>query len=72
MNTKKKAIIRIAIAAVAVINAVAAMVGLPQLAIDQAMVEIVYEGVSALLLVGGSTWAAWKNNSITPEAITAD
>lgn len=34
--------------------------------------EEIYEGISAVLTVGASLLAWWKNNSFTPAAIAAD
>lgn len=70
----KQTIIRVVITAVAVINAIAAMLGAPQdlLQIDETTAGIIYDGVSAIVLVATTVWTTWKNNSFTEPAITAD
>lgn len=74
MNVSKETIVRVAIAAIAVINAVAVMLGAPQnfLQIDESTIGAIYEGVSALFTVAATIWVTWKNNSFTEPAITAD
>lgn len=74
MNVDKKTIVRVVVTAVAVINAVATMLGAPQdlLQIDETTAGVIYEGVSAVVTVAVSVWATWKNNSFTKPAITAD
>lgn len=74
MNVDKKTIVRVVVTAVAVINAVATMLGAPQdlLQIDETTAGVIYEGVSAVVTVVVSVWATWKNNSFTKPAITAD
>lgn len=74
MNVNKQTIVRVVITAVAVINAVATMLGAPQdfLQIDETTAGLIYEGVSAVITVVVSFWATWKNNSFTKPAITAD
>lgn len=74
MKPTKETIVRVVVTAVAVINAVATMLGAPQdlLNIDQTTAGIIYEGVSAVVTVVTTVWATWKNNSFTHPAITAD
>lgn len=74
MNPTKETIVRVVVTAVAVINAVATMLGAPQdlLNIDQTTAGIIYEGVSAVVTVVTTVWVTWKNNSFTQPAITAD
>lgn len=74
MKPTKETIVRVVVTAVAVINAVATMLGAPQdlLNIDQTTAGIIYEGVSAVVTVVTTVWATWKNNSFTQPAITAD
>lgn len=74
MKPTKETIVRVVVTAVAVINAVATMLGAPQdlLNIDQTTAGIIYEGVSAVVTVVTTVWATWKNNSFTKPAITAD
>lgn len=74
MKPTKETIIRVVIAAIALINTVAAMCGAPQelLKIDGTTIGIIYEGVSAVITVVTTIWVAWQNNSFTAPAITAD
>lgn len=74
MNVSKETIVRVVVAAVAVINGILAMFGAPQdfFQIDATTAGVIYEGVSAVLSVAATAWATWKNNSFTEPAITAD
>lgn len=73
MKPTKETIIRVTLAAIALINAVAAMCGVDKLLnIDGTTIGAIYDGVSALALAAATIWAAWKNNSFTVPAITAD
>lgn len=74
MKPTKETIVRVVVTGVAVINAVATMLGAPQdlLNIDETTAGVIYEGVSAVVTVVTTVWATWKNNSFTQPAITAD
>lgn len=70
----KRTIVRVVVAVVATINAVAVMLGGPQdlLQIDEAVAGLIYEAVSAVATIAATAWVGWKNNSFTGPAITAD
>lgn len=74
MNVSKQTIIRVAVAAIAVINGVLAMFGAPQdlLNIDETTAGMIYDALSAAFMVVMAVYTAWKNNSFTAPAITAD
>lgn len=74
MKPTKETIVRVVVTGVAVVNAVATMLGAPQdlLNIDETTAGVIYEGVSAVVTVVTTVWATWKNNSFTQPAITAD
>lgn len=66
---KKDTIIRTIILALALVNQVFALVGIPQLEIDD---DTIYQTVTLLATIGSAAWAWWKNNSFTKEAQYAD
>lgn len=74
MKPTKETIVRVVVTGVAVVNAVATMLGASQdlLQIDETTAGVIYEGVSGVVTVVVSVWATWKNNSFTKPAITAD
>ena len=66
---KKDTIIRTIILALALVNQVFALVGIPQLEIDD---DTIYQTVTLLATIGSAVWAWWKNNSFTKAAQAAD
>lgn len=69
MRISKGTIARTVVLIVALINQLLTMSGKNPFPWSD---EELYEGVTAVLTVGASLWAWWKNNSFTPEAIEAD
>lgn len=69
MKVDKGTIARTVVLIVALINQVLTMTGYNPLPFAG---EAVYEGVTAVLTVGSSLWAWWRNNSFTQAAIMAD
>lgn len=76
MKVSKATIIRTVILMVTLANMLLVTFGKDALPFDEASVtaygETIYQGVSAVLAIGASLWAWWKNNSFTQEAIMAD
>lgn len=66
---KKSTIARTVVLVLALINQVLVMFGINPLPFSD---EGIYEAVTALLTVGASIWAWWKNNSFTKAAQEAD
>lgn len=66
---KKSTIARTVVLVLALINQVLVMFGINPLPFSD---EGIYEAVTALLTVGASVWAWWKNNSFTKAAQEAD
>ena len=66
---KKSTIARTVVLILALINQVLVMFGVNPLPFSD---EGIYEAVTALLTVGASVWAWWKNNSFTKAAQEAD
>jgi SPP1 family holin len=61
-----KMLVRLLVFVVALINAVAAMLGKQlNLVVDQ---NLWYEIASAALLIGSTLWTAWKDNNVTKQA----
>lgn len=69
MKVDKGTIARTVVLIVALINQVLTMTGYNPLPFAE---DAIYEGITAVLTVGGALWAWWKNNSFTPAAIQAD
>ena len=65
MNT----IVRTIVLALALINQIFALVGIPQLNIDD---DTIYQAVTLIVTIVSSVWAWWKNNSFTRAARAAD
>ena len=74
MNVEKQTVVRVAIAGVAVLNGALACAGITNnvFQLDETLAGSIYDGVSALVAVASSAWLAWKNNSFTRPAVTAD
>lgn len=68
-NVSKETIIRTIILVIALINQVLTAAGKNPLPFSN---EEIYTGLTTLFTVGAATWAWWKNNSFTPNAIAAD
>ena len=66
---KKSTIARTVVLVLALVNQVLVMFGVNPLPFSD---EGIYEAVTALLTVGASIWAWWKNNSFTKAAQEAD
>ena len=66
---KKSTIARTVVLVLALINQVLVMFGINPLPFSD---EGIYEAVTALLTVGASVWAWWKNNSFTLPARLGD
>ena len=66
---KKSTIARTVVLVLALVNQVLVMFGVNPLPFSD---EGIYEAVTALLTVGASVWAWWKNNSFTKAAQEAD
>lgn len=62
-------IIRTVVLALALVNQVLTMLGMPVLPFDE---QQVIDGLSMLFTTVASIWAWWKNNSFTKAAKTAD
>lgn len=69
MKVKTETIVRTIVTAVALINSVLTLIGKNPLPWSE---DELYTGVSAIAAFATTIWAAWKNNSFTPEAIEAD
>lgn len=69
MNIKNDTIIRLVVLTIALINQALTSAGKNPLPFAD---EVLYEWLSIALTIGASIVAAWKNNSVTPEAIQAD
>ncbi len=65
MSEKTKAIIRLLVALVPVLNIVLTALGKSPLPFSQEEVNV---GLSTIVSVAGILWAWWKNNNITIEA----
>ena len=68
MNEKTKAIIRLLVALVPVLNIVLVAIGKSPLPYTQEEISV---GISAVIGVAGTLYAWWKNNNISVEAQTA-
>ncbi|HIZ76538.1 MAG TPA: phage holin [Firmicutes bacterium] len=66
---KKDTIVRTIVLALALINQIFALVGIPQLNIDD---DTIYQAVTLIVTIVSSVWAWWKNNSFTRAARAAD
>ena len=66
---KKDTIARTIILALALLNQVFAIIGLPQLDIEE---DTIYQTITLIFTIGSAVWAWWKNNSFTKEAQYAD
>ena len=66
---KKDTIVRTIVLALALINQIFAIVGIPQLNIDD---DTIYQAVTLIVTIVSSVWAWWKNNSFTRAARAAD
>lgn len=66
---KKGTIVRTIVLALALINQIFALVGIPQLNIDD---DTIYQAVTLIVTIVSSVWAWWKNNSFTRAARAAD
>ena len=66
---KKNTIVRTIVLALALINQIFALVGIPQLNIDD---DTIYQAVTLIVTIVSSVWAWWKNNSFTRAARAAD
>jgi SPP1 family holin len=69
MTIKKETIIRTVVLALALINQVLTAFGVSVIPIEDAQIT---EFISLAFTIGASTWAWWKNNSFTKEALQAD
>ena len=68
MNEKTKAIIRLLVALVPVLNIILVAIGKNPLPYTQEEISV---GISAVIGVAGTLYAWWKNNNISVEAQTA-
>ena len=68
-NIKPATIARLVVLALVLGNQVAVMLGVTPVSFSE---DDLYASLSTALTVLWSVWMAWKNNSITPEAIHAD
>ena len=66
---KKDTIVRTIVLALALINQIFALVGIPQLNIDD---DTIYQAVTLIVTIVSSVWAWSKNNSFTRAARAAD
>lgn len=66
---KKDTIVRTIVLVLALINQIFALVGIPQLNIDD---DTIYQAVTLIVTIVSSVWAWWKNNSFTRAARAAD
>lgn len=66
---KKDTIIRLIVLALVLLNQVLCSTGVINFEVEE---DKIYEGVSTLATIFISLWTAWKNNSITKNAIKAD
>ena len=66
---KKDTIVRTIVLALALINQIFALVGIPQLNIDD---DTIYQAVTLIDTIVSSVWAWWKNNSFARAARAAD
>ena len=62
-------IIRTVVLALALVNQVLTMLGIPVLPFDEQQIT---DGLSMIFTAAASIWAWWKNNSFTKAAKTAD
>lgn len=69
MKIKKETILRTVVLMVALLNQTLLLIGKHPLPFSE---EGIYEAASAVMTVGASLWAWWKNNSFSREAIEAD
>jgi len=69
MKIKKDTIIRTVVLALALVNQILTATGHSIIPISDAQVT---EAISLAFTIGASTWAWWKNNSFTKNAIKAD
>jgi len=69
LKIDKAVIIRLIVVALAVVNKIAISQGFALLPFSE---NDVYQFGSDILLVGAVLWTAWKNNSLTKDAIRAD
>ena len=67
MSERVKAIIRLVVALVPVLNIILVQYGLSPLPFTEDQINA---GLSAVVAVCGILYAWWKNNNITPEAIS--
>jgi SPP1 family holin len=66
---KKDTIIRLVVLFLVLVNQILCSYGVISFEVGE---DQIYEFVSTLATILISIWTAWKNNSITPEAIKAD
>lgn len=66
---KKDTIIRLIVLALVLLNQILCSTGVINFEIEE---DKIYEGVSTIATIFISLWTAWKNNSITKDAIKAD
>ena len=66
---KKDTLIRLIVLALVLLNQVLCSTGVINFEVEE---DKIYEGVSTLATIFMSLWTAWKNNSITKNAIKAD
>ena len=66
---KKDTIIRLIVLALVLLNQVLCSTGVINFEVEE---DKIYEGASTLATIFISLWTAWKNNSITKNAIKAD
>lgn len=69
MKVKKETVIRLIVLALVLVNQILCSTGVINFEFGE---DKIYEMVSILFTIGGFIWGAWKNNSVTPEAIKAD
>lgn len=65
----KDTIVRLIVAALALVNTVLTLIGWNPIPISD---DMLYTAVSAIIAIVTTTWVWWKNNSITRAAVTAD
>lgn len=68
-NVKKETLIRTIITAISMLNMILTMTGKNPLPFSE---DELYIGLSAVAGFMSTVWSWWKNNSFSPEAITAD
>ena len=69
MKVKKETIIRLVVLVIVLVNQVLCSTGKINFELAE---EQVYELISIFATIIVSGWTAWKNNSVTKEAIKAD